>query len=391
MGATGKKCAVFALGLGLALGGCSPTPNPDGGGATSSAAGRSGGSASPAPTRGEAGTTVRVGGVGDVLIHTPIRENARKNAGGSGFNFNPMFAKVKDVLSDPDVAICHMETPLSADNTNLTVPASMTFNTPHEIAGTLKRAGFDGCDRVSNHVADRGLNGIAQTKQVLEQAGLKDQGPPATSTNRQEPVMYSARGVTIANLAYTYTSLNNSDPNTDLPAGVDWMKYWQWPNVGVKGILADAKRAKQQGAEVVVLSLHWGREYSSTPSSQQLQLAKELLASPDVDAILGAHAHVPQPCQKINGKHVVYGMGNFISNQGASRGLRPQTQDGLIVDLAFTKRKDGTFSQDLTYHPTTVDLSNHQIQLATKETHPDAHKRVTDVVNSLDGSCKVAQ
>ena len=406
-GSRSAMSALAAIALaGLScVAGCS-TPGADDGAATGAG---SSSSASAAPNGQEnhgrnsvaVGTTVRVGGSGDVLIHTPVQEDARRNAGGTGFDFDPMFEGLKGVISAPDISICHMETPLSKDDTDLTVPASMSFNSPHEIADTLKRVGFDGCDHTSNHISDRGLRGIAQTRAVMDAAGLKLQGPPASAPEEsiangsvgsgQAAVMYEAHGVKIANLAYTYTSMNAAEPNTNLPAGIGWMKYWQWPNLGAKGILADAKRAKAAGADVVVLSLHWGTEYHSEPNAVQQKLARELLASPDVDAIFGAHVHVPQPCQQINRKYVVYGMGNFLSNQGASRGLRPQTQDGMFVDLAFTKKSDGGFSQQLTYHPTTVDLTNHHIKLTSPQTAPEAYQRVTQVVNSLDHTCRPAQ
>ena len=68
------------------------------------------------------------------------------------------------------------------------------------------------------------------------------------------------------------------------------------------------------------MSLHFGTEYQQAPNAQQLAVATALLKSPDVDLILGCHAHVVQPFQKINGKWVAYGMGNQIaSRRSASR------------------------------------------------------------------------
>jgi poly-gamma-glutamate synthesis protein (capsule biosynthesis protein) len=83
-------------------------------------------------------------------------------------------------------------------------------------------------------------------------------------------------------------------------------------------ILTDARAARKAGADVVVVSLHWGTEWQDAPDSQQLALSRELTAArtggrPDIDLILGTHAYVPQAYEKVNGTWVVYGMGNQIA------------------------------------------------------------------------------
>jgi poly-gamma-glutamate synthesis protein (capsule biosynthesis protein) len=86
------------------------------------------------------------------------------------------------------------------------------------------------------------------------------------------------------------------------------------------------------------MSMHWGQEFQSAPTAVQLSQAKALLRSPDVDLVLGGHAHVQQPVQRIGDKYVVYGMGNLLSNQSPAAGLKPQTQDGAIVGVHVVRR-----------------------------------------------------
>ncbi|OSC45555.1 hypothetical protein B5181_43040, partial [Streptomyces sp. 4F] len=74
------------------------------------------------------------------------------------------------------------------------------------------------------------------------------------------------------------------------------------------------------GADVVVVSLHWGTEWQDEPDQDQLTLARSLTAArtgdrPAVDLILGTHAHVPQAYEKVNGTWVVYGMGDQIAGE----------------------------------------------------------------------------
>jgi poly-gamma-glutamate capsule biosynthesis protein CapA/YwtB (metallophosphatase superfamily) len=94
-----------------------------------------------------------------------------------------------------------------------------------------------------------------------------------------------------------------------LPAGEPWLANL----TNVPAILAAARRAKQAGADIVVLSMHWGTEYDHLATALQKQQAEQLLASPDIDVILGDHAHVIQPMQKIHGKWVIYCMGNQVA------------------------------------------------------------------------------
>ena len=135
--------------------------------------------------------------------------------------------------------------------------------------------------------------------------------------------------------------------------------------------------------------MHWGKEYSIPASTEQRELAAKLLASDDVDTILGTHVHVPQSCEKINGKYVVYGMGNFLSNQGPSvnSSLEPSTQDGMIVDVKLTKGDDGKVTQQLTYQPTHVNLAGHVIELATPTKNADAYGRVKAAMTQLGSKC----
>jgi poly-gamma-glutamate synthesis protein (capsule biosynthesis protein) len=120
-----------------------------------------------------------------------------------------------------------------------------------------------------------------------------------------------------------------------LPADKPWLANLIDP----ARILADAHRAKQAGADVVIVSMHWGNEYSHDLNSQQLSDARTLLASPDIDLILGTHTHVVQPIERIGDKWVVYGMGNEVAYQNQSL----DTQDGIMPRFTFTEVSPGVF------------------------------------------------
>jgi poly-gamma-glutamate capsule biosynthesis protein CapA/YwtB (metallophosphatase superfamily) len=122
-----------------------------------------------------------------------------------------------------------------------------------------------------------------------------------------------------------------------LPAGREWsVSMWDAPN-----LLAQARAARRAGAHVVVVHLHGGDEYSHLPNADQLALADRLTSSPAVDLVLGEHAHVVQPVTKVNGKWVVYGMGNMVAQQDPARA---DTYQGILVRFTFTQRRSGRYA-----------------------------------------------
>ncbi len=357
-------------------------------GASSSSDSSSSGTASSKP--GDP-VTVSVGGSGDILLHSPLwREAAAysKSDGGTGYDFDPMFAKVKALVSGPDIAICHQETPISSTDADLSAPGSLVYNVPKEIAGTLKRAGYDGCDTASNHTMDRGVQGIDSTRRQLQAAGLKVAGPTGAPGPLGMPAVYEAKGVKVADLAYTYTLPNAAVPTTTVPGSAPWLGSYLWPKIGAAGIIANAKAAKAAGADLVVVNIHWGTEGVQHPTPAQTDLAKQLLASPYIDAILGTHAHVVQPCAAINGKYVFYGLGNFISNQGPTRGggQTDSNQDGVFARITFSRNASGKWTQKASYQATRVDdADRHTVEVSSKASDPSSLARTQKAMNSMGG------
>lgn len=243
---------------------------------------------------------------GDVLPHSSIISKANADAGGDGYDFEPMLAGVKPVVSKADLAICHMETVYGANGDYTGYPS---FKSPPQIARALKATGYDSCSTASNHTLDDGTAGVRRTLAALDKAGVKHAGSGRTAAEGRSPAWLRAGGAKVAQLAYTYGT--NGYP---LPKG----KPWTVNLMERDRIVADARAARKAGADVVVVSVHWGTEWQDAPDRRQLSLGKQLTSSrtagrPDIDLILGTHAHVPQAYEKVNGTWVVYGMGDQIA------------------------------------------------------------------------------
>lgn len=265
---------------------------------------RTPGNAAPSSPEATRGFTLVASG--DVLPHTSIIRQAGADAGGRGYDFRPMLAGVKPVVSGADLAICHMETVYGANGDYTGYPS---FKSPPQVAEALGDAGYDGCSTASNHTLDAGAAGIHRTLDALDRAGVRHAGSARTAQEAGSTTLLRAGRATIAHLAYTYGT--NGIP---IPQGQPWAVNL----IDHDRILADARTARQQGADVVVVSLHWGSEWQEEPDAQQLDLAQRLTAArtdgrPAIDLIIGTHAHVPQAYEKVNGTWVVYGMGDQIA------------------------------------------------------------------------------
>jgi poly-gamma-glutamate synthesis protein (capsule biosynthesis protein) len=306
---------------------------------------------------------------GDILLHTTTQQDALAHGGGSRYDFDPVFAEVAPLVSAADLALCHQETPVSADNTALS--GYPVFNAPTEIAADLADAGYDGCSTASNHALDRGRAGVTATLDVFDAAGLGHVGTARSQQERDRPPIYDVGGVAVGHLSYAYGF--NGIP---LPADAPWLANL----IDAETILTDAAALRDRGAAFVVVSLQWGAEYQAAPTADQQALAARLLGSPDVDLILGTHVHVVQPIDRIDGKYVAYGMGNFLSNQTE----RPPTQDGVLLQFEVTEQPDGSFAVTaVRYTPTWVEHPGSRIALASGSRYPESYRRTTEALHLL--------
>ncbi|MEW1631304.1 CapA family protein [Streptomyces sp. NPDC089173] len=248
---------------------------------------------------------------GDVLPHSSVIDRAAADAGGQGYDFAPMLKGAAPVVSAADLAICHMETVYGKDGGPYTGYPS--FKSPPEVATALRATGYDSCSTASNHSLDDGTEGVARTLGALDKAGIRHAGSARSAAEAARPTILSTgpgkKAAKVAHLAYTYGT--NDIP---LPAG----KPWTVNVTDERKIVAEARKARRAGADVVVLSAHWGTEWQDEPDARQLELAERLTASkdrgrPDIDLIIGTHAHVPQAYEKVNGTWVIYGMGDQIA------------------------------------------------------------------------------
>jgi Bacterial capsule synthesis protein PGA_cap len=336
--------------------------------------------------------TLTILGAGDELLHPQVWAQAQKDAesaGRSGLDFDPIFADVKPEISDASLAICHLETPLATAHGPFA--GFPRFSVPPQIAGTLHDIGYDTCSTASNHTLDQGTAGIKRTLDALDAVGVRHTGSYRTKADSTLPDIIEASPagggapVKVAQLSFTF-GFNG----LRRPAGEDWIANVTDPTA----ILDAARAAKQAGAQIVVLSIHWGVEYSHAPNAGQKALARRLLASPDIDLILGCHEHVVQPIQRIGGKWVVYGMGNQLARHADPIN---DNREGIMPVFRFSETSPGHWRVTkaiaiptwvtLTPNIRVVDLLDASAAASVnRDTYRAAVGRITKYVDSLGAS-----
>jgi poly-gamma-glutamate capsule biosynthesis protein CapA/YwtB (metallophosphatase superfamily) len=314
---------------------------------------------------------------GDILVHAPVWQRALVDGHGQ-YDFAPMLREIRPYIRSADLAICHVETPMSPRPPE----GYPVFNTPPELARAIKQTGWRVCDTASNHSVDQGQYGIDQTGLALDRAGVLHTGSFSSRAAQRRTLIVDVKGVKVAFLAYT-----------EMTNGIPLPHPWSVNIAKVAAVRRAARTARRRGAQVVIVNFHWGTEYQAAPSAFQLATARALTTDPDITAIVGQHAHVVQPIRRVNGKLVVFGEGQVLSNQSAAC-CSVQTEDGMLVFLHITVDRKRSKLVRIAYMPTwdrhpdyTVlpigdALKGHQ---APAEVLRASYERTTSVVGRIPG------
>nr|WP_255724631.1 CapA family protein [Shimazuella soli] len=262
---------------------------------------------------------ITIAAIGDVIMNdSQIQSGKTANSN----DFRKFFKAVQPYLSSPDLTIANFGMTLAGESKRYS--RSSSFNAPDQTLDALKYTGVDILTTANNHANDTGEKGIIRTYSTIKKNGFLITGT-APSEQDHKGVIVEKNGIKLGFLSYTERT------NSSVPKGKSYLVNLIDP----AKITKDIKQLKQQGAEYVIVSLHWGTELQRNPNEKQKKTALKVLQA-GADVILGSRPHVPQQIEKmmVNGqeKLVVYSMGNFISNQSNS-----YTDEGVIVYLDIMK------------------------------------------------------
>jgi poly-gamma-glutamate synthesis protein (capsule biosynthesis protein) len=243
-----------------------------------------------------------------------------------------LFVEIKPAIEAADYAIANLETPVAPNKNGPTM--EKVFNAPLALLKALENSGFDAVSIANNHVWDQGKTGMLETIGHLKQSKLAWAG---AGTSCSEARSYRLVQVGSFKVGWvSSTRIHNLHLNTteEAPCVFD---------LDIAKALEQAQKAREAGAELVFLSLHWGVEYRTKPESWDKKIAKDLLEG-GFDGILGHHPHVLQPLefhQTKDGRKsfVMYSMGNFISSQAWGYVVGSNSAYGIRRDGALLRVK----------------------------------------------------
>ncbi|KOF10478.1 capsular biosynthesis protein [Planococcus glaciei] len=309
---------------------------------------------------------VSLSAVGDILIHERVYLDAKT---GSGFDFTPMLDEAKPFLEAADITVANSESIVGGDSIGLSTYPS--FNSPYEVADALKDTGIDVVSMANNHTLDRGEKAILSAINYWDQLGIQHAGAHASEAERNKLTTLTKNGIKFSFLSYTYGTNGIPTPN-----GKDYLLN----RIDKQTLQTDLAKAKD-ASDVVVLSLHFGNEYETMPTEEQIELA-HFAAEQGADLILGHHPHVLQPVEWIkttDGRNsfVIYSLGNFLSGQ---EGL--QKQIGGILHIQAVKTTDAESVkialEKPSFTPTFVESENQKNYNVTllKNANPEANQSI---------------
>ncbi len=279
---------------------------------------------------------------GDMLVHAQLWQQAREDAaakGADGMDFVPLLEGQRRYLAKSDLAICHLETPVSGPGGPFS--AYPSFNVPPQIITAARDVGYQACTTASNHTIDQGTGGLVRTLDALDAAGVRHTGSYRTDAEAGDVLIVDTDAARIAVVSATY-GLNGLVPDA----------AWQVDMLDAAAMIAKAQKARALGADIVLGAMHAGDEYSSVPNAQQRDVARALADSGEFSMIYGHHSHSVLPIEKYNGTWIVYGLGNGITE------LSPWytvNNEGLLVRAQFSQDDDGSWAvSDLAWAPSVM-------------------------------------
>ena len=279
----------------------------------------------PSPEPTPSGETVRakLAVAGDIVVHDGL--NAEAKRGDGSYDYEALLGGAADCVREADYAAATLETTFADTEAYSGYPL---FRSPDSLAAGLRALGFDLINTGSEHCMDSGTDGLCRTLDVLEENALAHVGTCRTQDERDAAngiTFADVNGIRIAFLSFTCAAneafAEEAPPfavNLLCRDGADGQR-----EIDCEKLDADMAAARESGADVIAVFMHWGTENQTAPDREQRALADHLFEQ-GADLILGGHTHVPQPMElrqvtDRNGKektgYVCFSLGNLVSCQ----------------------------------------------------------------------------
>lgn len=298
---------------------------------------------------------LRVVAVGDIMLDGTARPVLSQN----GYDYP--FVRVKPLLAGAAVVFGNLEGPLT-DRGTPEPNKTYIFRTPPAPASrALRNAGFNVVSLANNHTMDFGPDGLAQTIEALDAAGIAHAGAGRDLAAARRPVLIEAAGKRIAILAYSVTLPESYYAEADKP-GTAFAHETQ--------VRADIAAARRQ-ADIVLVSFHWGQEGKTALRDYQTLLGHAAIDA-GAAAVIGHHPHILQGVERYRDGVILYSLGNFTFGSYSK-----DARVSAVAELEF----DGSRVRTLRLTP--INVNNFEIEFQPVPLEGDAANRVVDPLIEL--------
>ena len=250
--------------------------------------------------------------VGDCTLGTDISFNKSTslNAYADKYGTEYFLSKVKSIFAEDDLTIVNFEGTLSERGTR--VDNLFAFRGDPSYVDVLTSASVEAANLANNHTLDYGIDALNDTRMYIENAGI------LTCRGKDNVTVTEINGIKVGLVGINYL---NDIMRTELEDAI--------------------AAAKSKGAELIILSIHWGEEKRIEPTAEQKEVARRAIDC-GADVVLGAHPHVLEGIEKYKGRYILYSMGNFCFGGNSS----PSDMDTMIWRQTFTFNGDTLADDD---------------------------------------------
>ena len=294
--------------------------------------------------------------IGDIMCHSHQLEGARTS---DGYDFSAFFKELSPYFQKYDLCVGNLELTFGGTESG-SFRGYPSFNTPDQLADTIKASGINLLMTSNNHSYDTGLFGLKRTAQVLKEKQIEYTGTRELETEPKYLVK-DINGIKIGIVNFTYETtgddatrkyLNGGAISRDANGLINTFSYQR-----IDSFYTEAKSVidamKNDGAEFISFYMHWGEEYQLTANTWQKSIAQKL-SNMGVNMIVGGHPHVVQPMELIHSEDsqnttiCIYSLGNAVSNQRRelmkNSSPKGHTEDGVMFSYKLKKSGDGEVS-----------------------------------------------
>jgi poly-gamma-glutamate capsule biosynthesis protein CapA/YwtB (metallophosphatase superfamily) len=200
-----------------------------------------------------------------------------------------------------DLTVINLECAISTGGTPF--PKQFTFRGPPEALGPMKTAGIDVANLGNNHAFDYGPDALIDSVRHLRAAQIAPVGAGKDEDRAVAPALFELAGWRVAvvglNMVVDPVGSVATQDQPGTAAGHD------------TGLMLKAIRAANHQADIVIVTIHWGKELDTVPRPEQVELGHRFVDA-GADVIFGHHSHRLQPMDVYKGKPIFWGLGNFV-------------------------------------------------------------------------------